>query len=441
MTPEHAGLPTGGPPGRGLRVPASREHLLLDLLTASTAELGTEAKLTAFADAAVPAVSDVCAVYLLDAPLPAGRPPVAPIDTWRVAAPAVHGIRGPVSGRAARWTGGDPASAAVAAGHTVVVEYPLGRPPSWAAEAGVLDAIRTGRVHCTAMVPVIVDGAVHALIAFGVGPDRPSYTADHLELFGLIAAQAASVMRQGGRYDRLREESLVLQRAMLTAPPVVPCLDIAVRYRPAGTSAEVGGDWYDVFRLPDGQLAVIVGDVAGHDIRAAAVMGQLRSMLRGFAIHPGGPPDVALATLDEVLRHLRLTPLATCVYLSVDLDGPGAAPTFTWSNAGHPPPLLIGPGGGVSALEHPHDPALGIAAGVSRSSGRHRLTPGSTLLLYSDGLYERRHLDLDESMALLVDDLGPAAGLDLDALCDRLLGSAPEDDDVVLVALRCHAAG
>ncbi|WP_425565703.1 GAF domain-containing protein [Pseudonocardia ailaonensis] len=170
---------------------ADREQLLLCLATAANQVSGTKAKLVALADTAVPALSDVCAINLLDGPLAPGVTPTAPIPTWRITAPTSPGVIGPPPGRPSLWTGGDPASAAVAAGRTVVFHYDADRPPPWAAAAGVHGAIRDGRVHCTAMVPVIVDGLVHAVMAFGAGPGRAAYGNDDLELFELIADQTA----------------------------------------------------------------------------------------------------------------------------------------------------------------------------------------------------------------------------------------------------------
>lgn len=124
-------------------------------------------------------------------------------------------------------------------------------------------------------------------------------------------------MQQGERYDHLREAALTLQRAMLSPPPPTPGVDIEVRHRPAGVGVEVGGDWHDVFRPADGDLAVVVGDVAGHDINAAAAMGQLRSIVRAFAVHSGPEPHDVLTHVDQVMLRIPLAAFATAVYLRV----------------------------------------------------------------------------------------------------------------------------
>ncbi len=436
----------------GPELRAAREQILLHLVTASTQALSTEAKLAALAAAAVPVLSDVCAVYVLDPPLPAGRRPSAPIVAWRLAAPTSDGVVGPVPGRSSTWTGGDPASEAIAAATTVVATYTPQTPPAWAHAAGVARAIHDGGVHCTAMVPVIIDGHAHAFIAFGAGPDRAAYDEQHRELFDLVAAQTAIAIRQGNRYDHVRDTALTLQRAMLTDPPAVAGLDIQVRYRPAGEAAEVGGDWHDVFGLhdpspdgdttADGDLAVVVGDVAGHDLDAAAVMGQLRSMLRGFTVHNPGTPEQALTALNHVIRRMRLTTLATCILAHLHPDPTGATGPagleLTWSNAGHPAPIVVHPDGTTTVLHEPLDPALGPFSDIGRTSASYRLPFGSTVLLFSDGLFERRALDYDESFDQLRDRVTAAHGMSTDGLCDELLRGAPHDDDIVLIAVRQH---
>lgn len=413
-------------------VRAAREQTLLRLVNASTRMSGTEDKLAALAGAAVPALADVCGVYLLDRPLPAGRAPAPPVVSWRIAAPTSPGVIGPVPQSRSVWIGDDPVSAAIAAGRPIVVHYDSAEPPAWAEPAGVAAAIGPGRVHSATIVPVLTDGAVRAIIAFGAGPGRAAYGDPDLELFGLIGAQAEVALQEGTRFDHVRATALTLQRALLDDPPDVDRLEVRVRYRPAGEGAEVGGDWYDVFALPGGDTAVVVGDVAGHDVNAAAVMGQLRSMLRGFAVHSGAGPAEVLDALDHVVTQMRLTRLATCVYARVAPAGP----VLCWSNAGNPAPILLLPSGETRILNRPRDPALGVPGTPGRTSDTLDLPPGSTLLLFSDGLFERRGHDVDDTYADLRARVGAQAGAGLDELCDELLEHAPHDDDLVLVALR-----
>ncbi|MCW2614870.1 MAG: Sensor phosphatase, partial [Frankiales bacterium] len=172
------------------------------------------------------------------------------------------------------------------------------------------------------------------------------FTADRVELLRAFAAQCASVLDRLQVRQTEREAALAvlrvsetLQRSLLTAPPVVAGLDIAVRYLPASQIANVGGDWYDAFTTPDGALSLVIGDVAGHDEDAAAAMAQVRNVLRGVAQTLGEPPAAVLAGLDRALEGLRLTLLATVVLAQL-VETPGGR-RLTWCNAGHPPPLLL----------------------------------------------------------------------------------------------------
>jgi hypothetical protein len=257
--------------------------------------------------------------------------------------------------------------------------------------------------------------------------------------YGLERIRTRQVeQRAAGQTRRMSE---TLQRSMLTAPFQPDHLQLAVRYQPAAHDAFVGGDWYDAFVVRDGALCIAVGDVAGHDREAAAVMGQLRNLLRGIAYALDEPPAAILSTLDSAMRRLAVPTVATAVFGKLEQTERHALGqrTFRWTNAGHPPPLLISPGGAVRVL-HPHDALLGTALALSRADHEQLLEPGDTLLLYTDGLIERRGSDLDAGLSWLVDTVAVLAHRTLDELCDELLtaiGSVA--DDVALLAVRAHA--
>lgn len=421
-----------------LRTALQDSQLLLAASQALTSQLDTDHKLAALAASAVPALADICAVYLLDPPAPAGRAPHQPLRTVRIEqprAPHPEGAR-PLARERIVWPGPDPLTDVVTSAHTVVVSYDPDDPPPWSRTVGLAQVISRVRLHASAMTPVVLDDRVHAVIAFGAGPGRPAYDGRDRALLTLIAAQAGVAVRQGSRYEHVRDTALTLQRALLTAPPAVPGLQVGVRYRPALATDEVGGDWYDVLPLPGGDTAVVVGDVAGHNIEAAATMGQLRSMLRGFAHHDDGPPHRSLAALDRVVHDLRLTRLTTGVYARLTVRPGPAGVAVQWSNAGHPPPIVVHPGRSSTILHSPHDAALGVNHLRPRTSADAVLPPGSTLLLFTDGLFERRRHDLDDSLAALAARAGELAGRPLDELCDALVDGAPHEDDLALVALR-----
>jgi serine phosphatase RsbU (regulator of sigma subunit) len=234
----------------------------------------------------------------------------------------------------------------------------------------------------------------------------------------------------------------VLQRSLLTDPPRPEHLDLAVRYRPAAREAQVGGDWYDAFLSPGGALTVAVGDVTGHDRTAAAVAGQLRNMLRGIGYAlDGRDPAHLLGTLDRALRDTRGTALATAVVARVAPRSSAAGDrrwTFHWSNAGHPPPLLIQRDGTARLLERPRDLLLGVDAEAGRRHDVVTLPPGTTVVLYTDGLVEHRDATLDDGFARLLAAAPGLAAAPVEDVCDELLTRLqPElSDDIALLTLR-----
>ncbi|MFI7178564.1 SpoIIE family protein phosphatase [Streptomyces spororaveus] len=238
-----------------------------------------------------------------------------------------------------------------------------------------------------------------------------------------------------------------LQEAMLTDLPVADHIEISALYEPAAVGDMIGGDWYDAYHLPPaspggepGALMVTVGDITGHDMHAATIMGQIRSMLRQATLdHPPYSPATALTALDTACSILPFEAGGTLVHARLDLADGGPDWTLTWSNAGHPPPLLLTPDGRVTLLEE-HDILLHRDLGPSRRTEAQRGLPsGSTLLFYTDGLIERRGHDIDASLAQLVALLARHGDRPLPELLHRIskrLVAAAPGDDVVVLALR-----
>ncbi|WP_327281121.1 MULTISPECIES: PP2C family protein-serine/threonine phosphatase [unclassified Streptomyces] len=240
-------------------------------------------------------------------------------------------------------------------------------------------------------------------------------------------------------HAREREVALHLQQAMLPAPGPLGHR-AAVRYRPATGSLNVCGDWYDLIDVIDlphrDHTAVAVGDVVGHGLQAAGVMGQLRSALSAVSRVAVGPAQ-ALEVLGLYARHVDGAESATAVSVFVDWAGH----SLTYSSAGHPPPLLCHPDGTVTFLDQATDPPLGARPEhVSRPQSRIAFTEGSTLVLYTDGLVERRHEDIDTGLRRLADSLTRHRSADPDELADALLTDlippAGMTDDTALVILR-----
>ncbi|BCL18118.1 PP2C family protein-serine/threonine phosphatase [Micromonospora sagamiensis] len=242
-----------------------------------------------------------------------------------------------------------------------------------------------------------------------------------------------------------RELSEKLQRSLLTPPARREGLEVAVRYRPATERARLGGDWYDSFLQPDGCLALVIGDVAGHDRQAAAAMAQIRNLLRGVAYGLEKSPAGVLAGLDTAMSGLRVDTFATAILArveKVEQPVPPGAHHLVWANAGHLPPVLVAPDGSARLLQTAPEVLLGMNGGAGRTDHRVTLAPGSTVVLYTDGLIERRGTLLDEGLADLVDALTGRHGLSAEQVCDHLLDRYPAsgEDDIALVVLRIPPA-
>lgn len=272
---------------------------------------------------------------------------------------------------------------------------------------------------------------------------------DDLEVSVLIAFAAQISQALDRLQTRAAERSAMtalagtveaMQRSLLTDPPPSDGSQIAVRYLPAARQAQVGGDWYDSFPLPDGRTVLVIGDVAGHDAQAAAAMAQVRNVLRGVAHHGGGAPAAILTALDTAMQDLPIRTLATAVVATLESRPAGGGPErlLRWSNAGHPAPLLLHRDGTVEVLERRTDLLLGVDPGRPRGDHSHLLEPGATVFFYTDGLTERRGASLDAGTDWLVETLAHAPDGPLDQLCDHVLGHLDDwvDDDIAVLALR-----
>jgi serine phosphatase RsbU (regulator of sigma subunit) len=229
-----------------------------------------------------------------------------------------------------------------------------------------------------------------------------------------------------------------LQLHLLGTPPRIEPLESAVRYLPASRHAQVGGDWYDAFALPDGATMLVIGDVAGHDAPAAATMAQVRGMLRAVAQSTAGSPATVLDTLDQVLIDLDLHTLVTVAVATLDQRAADGTVGLCWSNAGHPPPVLARADGRTELLARTPERVLGVEPGAHRTDHHLALGPGDTLLLYTDGLVERRGVPLDDGFDWVLGELATLGRRPLDEVCDELLAElgGRVDDDVALLAVR-----
>jgi GAF domain-containing protein len=229
-----------------------------------------------------------------------------------------------------------------------------------------------------------------------------------------------------------------LQHAMLTALPDVPGLELAAAYHPAAAGDLVGGDWYDAYPQATGSLAITVGDITGHDMHAATVMGQVRSMLRQADVHDDSGPAGAVTAVEQTCQRLSLDATGTLIHAHLRAADAGAW-QLTWTNAGHPPPLLRHRDGRTEQLDE-HDRLLWPRlASRGRTNQQLILVPGDTLLLYTDGLVERRGHGIDTAISNVAATLSAApAQQPLPDLIGQLTGTmaATTLDDVVLLAVR-----
>lgn len=395
----------------------------------------------------IPALSDWCIVSLVDGGERA-RPGVAVRDVgWWHADAAMRQTTERYAGlRQAALEDHSMVNRALRSGEPVVV-------PDGAA-ATITSVLKPGEARelcaqlapeSTAAFPLRARGRTLGLLSIYNGAARGAFSDAELATLTDVAIRAGLALDNLRLYSQQRLLAEDLQRSLLTAPPRPDHMQIAVRYEPAVEAAQVGGDWYDAFLQPDGASVLVIGDVVGHDTAAAAAMGQLRSLLRGIAAHTGAGPADVLRGVDQAMQTLQIDTTATAVVARIEQNEEQRARGVTWlrwSNAGHPPPMVINPDGTVVVLSGIEaDLLLGIDPSSRRIESEVALDRGSTVLLYTDGLVERRGQSLDEGLTRLRDLLIDLSALPLDELCDRILRRmAPDrtEDDIALVAVRLH---
>jgi PAS domain S-box-containing protein len=308
-----------------------------------------------------------------------------------------------------------------------------------------VEIIRNTRMHTLIIVPLKARGDILGIVVF-VRTDNPApFTADDLMLAEELVARAALSLDNARRYTRERTAALALQRHLL--PHKLSgggAVDVASRYLPSDIHEGVGGDWYDTIPLSGSRIAVVVGDVTGHGINAAATMGRLRTAVRTLA-YLDLPPDKLLAHLDNLVVRLNEqdsgadgNPLvdmgATCLYGVYD----PATRRCTMVAAGHPPPAIVDPTGAVAFADLPSGTPIGLGVGAYESREL-ELAAGTLIVLYTDGLIETREADIDAGMERLRAALAQTHALPLEHLCDRVIDTMVADgseDDIALLVAR-----
>lgn len=306
----------------------------------------------------------------------------------------------------------------------------------------------TGR-DAWAFFPLRSGGRLLGSLAVG-WRDEHEFSEDEVALLEAFSAQCGQVLDRVHRQQTERSTARqvarlaeALQLSLLTRPPTPHGLDIAVRYLPAAEQAKVGGDFYDAFVDAAGATVLAVGDIAGHDTAAAAAMAQIRNILRGLAYDTTDGPAAVLCRLDRALAGLEVQVLATALLARIEPLVPGEQGyrRLAWSSAGHLPPLLRHPDGQVSVLDARPSLMLGVRPEATRAEHSTPLPDGVLLLLYTDGLVERRNQDIDEGVRELATLLAGTAGLPPEQACDTLLQRRVTggDDDIALLAASLRA--
>ncbi|MEV7978620.1 SpoIIE family protein phosphatase [Streptomyces sp. NPDC086519] len=451
----------GGPPGsvitlrdstelRALsgRAEVARERL--NMLYDAGVGIGTSLDVTRTAEEltelAVPRFADYATIDLYDAVLKGEEP--KPGDALRRVASA--GVRKdaplyPV-GERFEFVPSSPQGRCLETGESVV-EPRLRDAPGWRAQ----DVELTGRIlefgiHSLITVPLRAGNLVLGLANFCRSQKAAPFDTEELALAEELVARAAVSIDNARRYTREHSMAVTLQRSLLPRSlPAQSALDIAYRYLPAQSG--VGGDWFDVLPLSGARVALVVGDVVGHGLHAAATMGRLRTAVHNFAALDL-QPDELLGLLDELVNRIDQdeTPAdgmatitgATCLYAIYD----PVSRRCTVARAGHPPPALARPDGSVEFPDVPAGPPLGVG-GLPFETAELELPEGSSLVLYTDGLVEDRRRDIDEGLELLAGALESAAGSTPDDTCAAVLERLPArpGDDVALIVARTRALG
>ncbi|MET9878715.1 SpoIIE family protein phosphatase [Actinacidiphila glaucinigra] len=426
-----------------------RSHLLHDAATRIGTTLDTTRTAQELTDLVVPELADYAAVDLIE---PSTRPGATgsdgPVTVTRTAARSI--LPGTPEalialGDTATYPPGSPPAQTLATGKAALYDITEATLARWAAQDPRAAWIREAGTHSVIAIPLTAGGATLGLAVFSRHRNPVPFSADDLALTGKLAHRAATAIHNARRYARERTTTMTLQRSLL--PHTLPeqaALDVATRYLPATTHAGVGGDWFDVIPLSGTRVALVVGDVVGHGIRASATMGRLRTAVRTLA-DVDLPPDELLTHLDDLVIRLCSDDAGddqdaetaggigtTCLYAVYD-------PTTrqcSLARAGHPPPAVVTPDHAVHFLDVPAGPPLGLG-GLPFETMTTNLPEGTVLALYTNGLLDPHHHDIDQSLDKLFTALAHPAG-SLDSICDRVLTTLithrPTDDIALLVA-------
>jgi sigma-B regulation protein RsbU (phosphoserine phosphatase) len=422
-------------------VDRDRLRCLAEVSEALTSTLNTGQSAAQLAELVVPRLCDWALVAMLgEDGRPTGEEARAHHDPARRAALDTY-----LTGRV-RGTGDDsPLLAALLTGSPV--QLPTIDPellePSLGTEEVRAAWRRLNTTSCTIFPLRARTGTIGALALMNTG-DRAPHTEMEIATAVEVARRASLALDNARLYGRQLKVAETLQQSLLTPPPQPDHLQIAVRYQPAASHMHVGGDWYDAFYQPDGATLLVIGDVVGHNVHAAAAMGQIRSILRGIAYDRPEAPAQILTRVDGAVSGLHVGTLATALVARLEQTPEQARRsrrTLRWSSAGHLPPLLLRSDGQVQLLESPAERLLGSGTVSRRTDHEVELHANDTVVLYTDGLVEHGRSGIDEGIAEFIRVLEGGGHLCLEELCDAVLTrivTGRTVDDIAILAVRCH---
>ena len=417
-------------------------RLLAEATTQMTAALDTRDACTRLATIIVPELADLCTVDLADAPGGRTRQRMAVATREPDDEPLLDRFGALGTSRIDRQ-----AAHAVNAGRPYLVsDLPESGAEQYPDDAVAAQLYEQLRLRSGMVVPLRARGRVLGTVTlYTQFPYGRRYGQRDLHLASDLAGRAGLAVDNARLYEVERAAASTLQHSLLPAVPEVPGLRIAARYLVGADGNQVGGDWYDVLPLPGGSVGAAVGDVVGHDLSAAAAMGQLRGVLRSYAWE-GDRPGPVLDRCDQLVQGLDIAAMATAVYARLEPPGPDGSRVLRYANAGHPPPLLRRPDGELVRLDGHSSPMLGVvpefgvAAGARRGEATVTCEPGALLVFYTDGLTDMVGEDADERTLLIERTV---AGLPRDAspetVVERTLEVCLPDqlgDDIALLAIR-----
>lgn len=406
--------------------------LMSQVSMAIGSSLDADSALRRLARLVVPVLADWCAVDLREGET-ARRVSVVDRETAQSTEDPPQALPAKSDARLAR--------ALLGAGPVLLTGFPAPEQARDAMHRRELEQFERLRADTAIVAPVRARGQVLGALTLVTNTPGRSLTEDDLPLVEDLAHRAGLAVDNARLYRLQAQMAQRMQLSLLPRLPDIAPLGVAARYVPARESSEVGGDWYDCFRLSGGAPALVIGDIAGHDLQAAVQMSQVRNMTRALVWDRQGPPSEIVGRLDRALNAVGEGTVATMVLAHVE-GSVTAGWRLHWTNAGHPPPLLITRNGETKFLEDGRGHLLGVDPTAFRPDAGQTLPPESTLLFYTDGLIERRTEPLDRGMTRLRQQTIALSDTDVETFCDKLIAMtrAENEDDIAVIAVRLPPA-